>query len=179
MRVRLVVAAAVMSLAATSARSQSPSLVPIPYRTYIAVNPLGIPFDIASAEVESGVAQGVTIGGQASHTVLGDDHYSSFDAKVRYYPSEIVLRGFSLGVSLGHTHFSTLRTNSTGDFHPTLDFGTVGLLVDYNWMLGTAHRFVVGTGLGAKRNLASSDARSTVGLDRASVTARFVVGLAF
>ena len=30
----------------------SSSRVPIPYRTYVAVNPLGIPFNIASAEVE-------------------------------------------------------------------------------------------------------------------------------
>jgi hypothetical protein len=84
-----------------------------------------------------------------------------------------------LGVSYGHTHFSTVSTNSIEELHPTLDFGTIGLLVDYNWMLGTRHRFVVGSGLGAKRNLASSDARSAVGLDRAFVTARFVVGLAF
>lgn len=176
MRVRLISIAIGMTLAATSAHAQSPGLIPIPYRTYIAVNPLGIPFDVASVEVETGVAQGVTVGGQASYTSLGDDRYSTIDAKVRYYPSEVVLRGFSLGVSAGRTHFTTRNTDVT---RQSLDFGTIGLLLDYNWMLGVRHRFIVGTGLGAKRVLASSDERSAANIDHAYMTARFVVGLAF
>src|SRR6266550_2267447 len=100
LRVRLVAVVAVvavgMIVAVPRARSQSPARIPIPFRTYIAVNPLGIPFDIASVEFETGVAQGVTLGGQGSYTSLGDDRYSTIDAKVRYYPSEIVLRGFSM-----------------------------------------------------------------------------------
>ena len=87
MRVRLIAVAIVTAAAASSVGAQGPSLVPIPYRTYIAVNPLGIPFDVASAEMETGVAQGVTVGGQVSYTSLGDDRYSTVDAKVRYYPS--------------------------------------------------------------------------------------------
>jgi hypothetical protein len=162
--------------AAASARSQSPARIPIPFRTYIAVNPLGIPFDVGSVEVESGVAQGVTVGGQGSYTSLGDDRYATIDAKARYYPSEIVLRGFSLGVSVGHTHFTTRSNDVT---RRNLDFGTIGLLLDYNWMLGMQHRFIVGSGIGAKRVLANSEARDAAGLDRAYVTARFVVGLAF
>jgi hypothetical protein len=163
-----------MCVAATSARSQSPTLIPIPYRTYVAVNPLGIPFDVASAEVESGVAQGVTIGGQGSYTSLGDDRYTTIDAKVRYYPSEVVLRGFSLGLSAGLTHFTRHDVAS-----PSLDFGTIGLLLDYNWMLGSRHRFIVGTGIGAKRVLANADDRKAANVDNAYMTARFVVGLAF
>ena len=166
-----------MTLAASSsAGAQSPRLVPIPYRTYIAVNPLGIPFDVASAELETGVAQGVTVGGQVSYTSLGDDRYTTVDAKVRYYPSEVVLRGFSMGVSGGRTHFTT---RSTDVARQSLDFGTIGLLLDYNWMLGVSHRFIVGTGLGAKRVLANSDDRKAAGIDHAYMTARFVVGLAF
>src|SRR5438552_357191 len=165
-----------MIVAATSARAQSPSLIPIPYRTYIAVNPLGIPFDVASVEVETGVAQGVTAGGQGSYTSLGDDRYSTIDAKVRYYPSEVVLRGFSMGVSAGHTHFTTRSNDVT---RRSLDFATIGLLLDYNWMLGTRHRFIVGSGIGAKRVLANANERDAAGLDHAYMTARFVVGLAF
>jgi hypothetical protein len=164
-----------MTAAATLARAQTPVLIPIPYRTYVAVNPLGIPFDIASVEVESGVAQGVTVGGQASYTALGDDRYSTIDAKLRYYPSEVVLRGFSLGVSAGRTRF-TQRNDSV---RPNLDFGTIGLLLDYNWMLGARRRFIIGTGIGAKRVLANQDERTAAGLDHAYMTVRFVVGLAF
>lgn len=174
MQVRLIVAAVGMTVAAASVQAQDPTLIRIPYRTYIAANPLGIPFDIASVEVESGVAQGVTVGGQGSYTSLGDDRYTTFDAKIRYYPSEVVLRGFSMGVSAGRTHY-TQRT----DVRPDLNFGTVGLLLDYNWMLGVRRRFIVGTGIGAKRVLASEDDRKAANLDHAYVTARFVVGLAF
>jgi len=176
LRVRLFAVVVGITLAATQAKSQTPPLVPIPYRTYVAINPLGIPFDIASAEVESGVAEGVTVGGQGSYTHLGDDRYTTFDAKVRYYPSEVVLQGFALGVSVGRTHFTTRDTDVA---RRSLDFGTVGLLLDYNWMLGVRRRFIVGTGIGAKRVLANADDRAAADLDHAYLTARFVVGLAF
>jgi hypothetical protein len=173
-RVRQIAIVVGLTVAATSARSQSQGLIPIPYRTYVAVNPLGIPFDVGSIEIESGVAQGVTVGGQGSYTSLGDDRYTTVDAKVRYYPSEVVLRGFSMGVSVGHTHFTRHDVAAS-----TLDFGTVGLLLDYNWMLGYRHRFIVGSGVGAKRVLANADERKAADIDHAYVTARFVVGLAF
>src|SRR5690242_21771286 len=67
-----------------------PARVPIPYTTYIGANPLGIPFDIFAVEVESGIAQGMTLGGNASHTEIDDKRYTSGDLKFRYYPSEIV-----------------------------------------------------------------------------------------
>jgi hypothetical protein len=51
--------------------------------------------------------------------------------------------------------------------------------VDYNWTQGPSQRFVIGTGVGAKRVLASAEERDKVGLDRAYVTARFVIGLLF
>src|SRR5205823_9451322 len=86
---------------AAGVRAQSPAR--IPYLTYIAVNPLGIPFDIASAEFETALASGITVGALGSYTSLGDDRYTTFDAKVRYYPGEVVLDGFSLGASVGRT----------------------------------------------------------------------------
>jgi hypothetical protein len=160
-------------LAAGSLRAQTAERVPIPYRTYVALNPLGIPFDIASAEVETALAQGITLGGLASYTSLGDDRYTTFDAKMRYYPGEVVLRGFSVGVSAGHTRFT--KRNTAG----ALEFPTIGLLVDYNFLLGAAGRFVVGTGIGAKRVIASAADRDPFDVDRATATLRFVLGIAF
>ncbi len=176
--------AAILALSAISLTStvgaQSAGLIAIPFRTYVALNPLGIPFDIGSIEVESGVSQGITIGGLFSYSHLDDDRYTTVDLKARYYPSEVVLNGFSLGLSVGRTHLSTATNFSpTGSERATLDFPTVGVLVDYNWMLGARRRFLVGTGLGAKRVIASSERRDRVGLDPAYMTARFVVGLAF
>jgi hypothetical protein len=169
-----------------AAQTPPPLRIPIPYRSYVAINPLGIPFDIGSIEIESGIAQGVTLGGIASYTSLDDDRYTTFDAKVRYYPGEVVLRGFSLGASAGYTHFTTTTCcagNNTSE-RVSLDFPTVGLLLDYNWMLGATRRFVLGTGVGAKRVLASPESRTrgsfgqTI-IDRAYMTGRFVVGIAF
>ena len=64
-------------------------------------------------------------------------------------------------------------------FAQSLDTPTFGVIVDYNWMLGAQHGFVVGTGVGAKRILASSEERDRVGLDRAQFTGRFTMGIAF
>ena len=178
MRFRLgAVLAAMVIGASTQAQSQ---LIPIPFRTYVAINPLGIPFDIASAEFETAIASGITLGGLASYTSIDDDRWTTFDAKVRYYPGEVVLRGFSLGASIGHTHFTTTQfTTPNIETHPTADFATLGLLVDYNWMLGARHRFIIGTGVGAKRVLADATVRDRVGIDKAYGTARFVIGIAF
>jgi hypothetical protein len=155
------------------------SRIPIPYRTYVAVNPLGIPFNIASAEIESAVASGITLGGAASYTSLRHDRYTTFDAKVRYYPSEIVLQGLSIGASVGHSRFSTLVGSPSGDIRSGLDYNAIGLLVDYNALLGARRRFVLGTGVGAKRILGHDDDRARLGLSQPVVTVRFVVGLAF
>ena len=165
-----------LSLAiASPSNAQSPAHVPIPYTTFVAINPMGIPFNVASVEIESGVANGTTIGGVGSYTAIGDDRYATVDLNVRYYPSEVVLDGLSFGLSLGRTHFTTPVDSA----RRSKDYGTVGLLADYNWLLGARRRFIVGTGIGLKRVLLSSDARSPFGIDQPTFTARFVLGLAF
>jgi len=174
---RLLVCGVLLAGAWSSAPGQS-SRIPIPYRTYIAVNPLGIPFNIASAEVESAVASGVTLGGSASYTALSDRRYTTFDGKIRYYPSEVVLQGLSIGASVGHSRYSNLVNSPTGKIRSGLDYNAVGLLVDYNALLGARKRFVLGTGVGAKRILGDDD-RDGLGLTNPLVSVRFVVGLAF
>ena len=158
MRIRSLVVAvlAVVALArfAGAQGGESVSRVPIPYRTYISINPLGIPFDLLSAEVESGIAQGMTLGASGSHIDVGDQRFSSADFKFRYYPSEVVLLGISVGASVGMLRYSDIRDAGVRE---TLDAPTFGAILDYNWMLGAQRRFVVGTGIGAKRILASSE----------------------
>ncbi|HTE44964.1 MAG TPA: hypothetical protein VK636_06950 [Gemmatimonadaceae bacterium] len=151
-------------------------LIPIENRTYIGINPVGVLFQILSVEVESGVAQGMTAGGTASYIDVDNDRYTSAEFKFRYYPGEIVLRGFSLGATVGFLRYSTLSDLSRRE---SLDAPTIGAVADYNWMLGTQHRLVIGTGIGAKRIIAGSDDRKRVDLPRATVTGRFIVGVAF
>jgi hypothetical protein len=171
-----VFAVVALSQSVRAQASASAARVPIPYRSYISLNPLGIPFDLFSAEVESGIAQGMTLGASVSHIDVGHQRYSSADFKFRYYPSEVVLRGFSVGGSVGMQRYSDIRSAGQRE---TLDSPTFGVILDYNWMLGAQHRFIVGTGVGAKRILASSEDRERVGVDRAQPTVRFTMGIAF
>jgi hypothetical protein len=184
MRMRSLVTILAVTAMARSVHAQatgSPKLVPIPYRTYISINPLGIPFDIFSAEVESGIAQGMTLGGSASHIDFGDLRYSSAEFKYRYYPGEVVLRGFSLGASVGVLRYSDIVDIGINgsEVRETLSSPTIGVILDYNWMLGAQRRFIIGTGIGAKRVLASTEERDRVKIDRAQFTGRFTVGIAF
>jgi hypothetical protein len=152
------------------------TLIPIPTRTYVAFNPSIVVFDFGSLEVESGVAPGVTIGGVGSYTVVDGNRYTSGDFNLRYYPGEVVLRGLSFGLSGGLLRYSARDSSGT---RVAINAATVGILGDYNWLIGPSRRFIVGTGVGAKRVLAGADERRKVDLARAYLTARFVVGYAF
>ena len=106
------------------------------------------------------------------------DRFTTFDFKVRYYPGEVVLRGFSVGVTLRLSqlqHAQQVRRRHPGP----LSAPTIGLIADYNWLLGRGAAVSRRHGRGRKRVLATSDDRDRVGLDRAVFTARFTVGLAF
>ena len=93
------------------------------------------------------------------------------------------MRGFGIGVSLGVSKFhgnpNACDTSVSGCTSQTIQSPTLGVLIDYNWTQGPSQKFVIGTGVGAKRVLASQAKRDEVGLDRAYVTARFIIGLLF
>src|SRR5262249_10973651 len=72
------------------------TLIPIPLTTYVAFNPSMVVFDFGAVEVESGVAQGITIGGVGSYMANNRDHYTSGDFNLRFYPEQVVLRGVSI-----------------------------------------------------------------------------------
>jgi hypothetical protein len=164
-------------MSAPMAAQSTAGSVRIPYTSYIGLNPLIVPFDLGAGEFEVGVVQGTTIGGSVSYLDFDDDRFTSADLKVRYYPGEVVLRGFSVGFTAGYLRYSVARADSID--RAVLDGPTVGIITDYNWLLGGSKRFLVGTGLGAKRVLSSKNEREQVDLKRAYVTVRFIVGLAF
>jgi hypothetical protein len=163
----------------------SPAAAIPQWRTFLGANPLGIPFDVVSVEAETAVAPAATIGAVGSYNDIDNMRYSTADIRFKYYPAEVAMRGFSVGLSAGWTKFKATDApcNTVGPCpspNPqTLDAGTLGVLVDYNWTQGPSQRFVVGTGVGAKRILAPADKRDLLGLDRAYATARFVIGLLF
>ena len=155
--------------------AQQGTLIPIPYRTFVALDPSLVVFDFGSVEVENAVAPGLTLGGVGSLSVVNGKRYTTGDFTLRYYPGEVVLQGLSFGLSAGVLRYSALVSAE----RKAIIAPTVGLLADYNWMIGPSKRFVVGGGVGAKRVLASSGARRNVSLSSVYPTARFVVGYAF
>ncbi|HEY4131476.1 MAG TPA: hypothetical protein VGM50_12710 [Gemmatimonadaceae bacterium] len=182
MRLRCHIASVLFALAVDAlgasivrAQSSSNSLIPIPTRTYVGINPIGLPFDIATVEVESAVAPGITLGGVGSYINVGHPNYTTAEFKVRYYPGEVVLRGPSVGATLGVTHI----TNHPDGDRQTLTAPTLGIIVDYNWLYGRQEHFLIGTGVGAKRVLASEADRDRVDIDRAIFTARLIFGYVF
>jgi hypothetical protein len=174
---------AAVAFAATLFRPFAPSSrvlaqrarVPIPTQTYIGFNPLGLPTNIFTLELENAVSSGLSVGAVGSYIDVDHSRYTTADVKVRYYPSEIVLRGFAVGVSAGVTRFS----NEVNDVRQSLSAPTAGILLDYNWLLGRSERFLVGTGIGAKRVLASQSERQRAHVDYARVTTRLILGFAF
>lgn len=201
-RPTLLASLAVALLAATPVVAQRPEPAGIPaYRSLVGFNPLGIPFDIASVEFETLVQQGITFGVAGSYVMWDDDEgdagerYTSVDLKGRYYPGEVALRDFSVGLSLGLTNYSeriydfTVCNPTPTNPNPcpngapsrreSLVTPTIGVLVDYNFMLGAERRFVVGTGIGAKRLLKHGSDIEGFDPPRAYPFGRFAIGLAF
>jgi hypothetical protein len=192
------IAALLLVAVAIPGAAQQPSIPA--YRSLIGFNPLGIPFDIASVEFETLVQQGITIGVAGSYVALDDDdccnsgeRFTSFDVKGRYYPGEVVLRGFSVGLSLGVTRVSERIFNyEVCSINPTqcpngtppssresLVTPTLGVIVDYNFLIGAQRRFLVGLGVGAKRLLKHDSDIQNFDPPRAYPFGRFAIGLAF
>ena len=184
-------AIALFAVPAASAQFGDRRAAPLPYRAIVGFNPLGIPFDIIAFEAEGVILPGVTIAGGVSYVSVSDDEgegtghprFASGDVKVRYYPAEVALRGFSVGLGLGVTQYSEIRNSGT-DITPvlgreSLTAPTISVLADYNFLIGARERFVVGTGIGAKRILAAEEDRERVDAPRAYPFVRFVLGIAF
>jgi len=172
-------------LAGSSLAIAQRSRVPIPTQTYVGFNPLGLPANIFTLELENAVSSAITVGAVGSYIDVDKSRYTTADFKVRYYPSEVVLRGFAVGLSAGVTRYSNVVQTATtaggavGDVRQSLSAPTAGILLDYNWLLGRSERFLVGTGIGAKRVLASESERQRAHVDYAKVTTRLILGFAF
>ena len=95
--------------------AQSQGRIPIPYRTYIAINPLSIPFDIASAEVESGIANGITIGAAASYTAIEHKRFIDRERELKPLVERLLADASAIGISLHDVvqYVKTLETRNT------------------------------------------------------------------
>ena len=184
MRLKSLIVLAITTLATVTARAAaqerpSSNAIPIPSLTYIGFNPIGLPFDVGTLEAETGVANGLTLGGVASYIDVDNWRFTTFEAKGRYYPGGVVLRGPSVGATLGWSHIAHRVSTDSGAVRNTLSAPTLGILFDYNWILGRDQRLLVGTGVAVKRLLASEASRKDVGVWPAIPTGRLILGFAF
>lgn len=159
------------------AASSQPSATSNSRRSSFGINPLGIPFEVVSIEFESALHDAFTLAGNFSYFSPDDYTRSSLELKGRLYPNEQAPYGFSVGLGLGAVN--TRETVVVDGLEQRADktYPAIGVYVDYNWLLGRSNRFLVGTGLGAKRILGDEDE-----FDEAPFvygTARFLIGVAF
>jgi hypothetical protein len=165
-------------LAATLPLRQSGAQSVPPNRTHVfAINPLGIPFEIVSIEVEQAMQGAFSVGANFSYFSPSDYTRSSFEVKGRLYPNEEAPRAFGVGLGLGVVNTREHINESGVDRLLDKTSPSIAVYADYNWLLGRSQRFYVGTGLGAKRILGDSD-----DFDEAPFvygTARFLIGVAF
>jgi hypothetical protein len=147
---------------------------PVGRRNLLSVNPLGIPFEYFALEYESVVRAPFTLGLGASYLGPDDFTYATVEVKARLYPNEEAPKGFSTGLSFGFTHVS--EDDAGDDRSDTLP--TLGVIVDYNWLLGKTKRFLVGAGVGAKR-LFGGDSDDFDDVNFGYPTIRFQIGIVF
>lgn len=116
----------------------------------ISIQPISAMLTVYAGEVELAMSRSATIGVGATYwspnVIDGDFNYLSGDLKLRYYPEGRAFQGFSFGGSVGVTHLSATDNSSSG----SASGPSIGVMLDYNWLLGAEKAFYIGLGLGAK-----------------------------
>jgi hypothetical protein len=167
---------AIAALVVASSQAYAQDAAPA-RRTVITLNPLGIPFEYFSGELERIMTGLTTAGITASYLGLSDDSYATLEGKLRFYPNEEAPKGFSVGLSGGITRVEGEIFNGTDIDRTSETRPTIGVIIDYNWILGKTRRFLVGAGVGAKRIIGASG--DIIDVEVGYPTARFQVGFLF
>ncbi|GAC1695354.1 MAG: hypothetical protein NVS9B3_13520 [Gemmatimonadaceae bacterium] len=146
-----------VSAAAASAQAAQ-AAPPAPQKTTVlSAQPISLILQVYAAEVEHALSPTTTLGVGGTYLPLRnnwDSKYLSGDIKFRYYPDGHALRGFSFGAQAGYTEISERGYSSTPGVPGPLNTSsgpTIGVSLDYNWLLGESRSFYVGLGAGAKR----------------------------
>jgi hypothetical protein len=182
MRLGSVLVFATASMIAAAAAGAQAGVVP-PKTNVLSIQPLSAVFGVYSAELEHAVSPTVTIGLGASYWNFDDNisttKYTSGDLKLRYYPEAKPFRGFSFGGQVGYTSLSDKNKDPFGgtSSKTTANGPTLGVALDYGWLLGETRSFYVGLGVGAKKIFAKADDFGDAKF--AYPTARISIGYAF
>lgn len=178
-RAAFVLAAVALCVSPTDADAQTSR------RQSVALNPLALVFKIFTGEYERALGNAKSFGVSASHWGSDDNDgfgndvaYLSVDAKFRLYFGEDALRGFSVGATAGYTQLSGTVTRNDGTITERPNAFSAGAILDYNWVMGTGDKYLVGVGIGAKR-LFGLDDYDNGGITVAYPTARLSIGFLF
>lgn len=157
----LVLAAALVALpAAARAQAAEPAAVTRPQ--VLSIQPLGIPALFFSGEYERAVSPNATIGVGGSYFGPDELSYTSMDVKARFYPT-VALKGFAIGATAGYTRVSESYSDEFCDpavqdcEDVTRSGATVGVQLDYQWLLGKQSKYAVALGAGMKRIFVNND----------------------
>jgi hypothetical protein len=128
-------------------------------------NLLGIPFGVVSAEYEYMATRELSWGLGAG---IDNNTHSWAEAKIRFYPGARGPDGLAVGMTAGVDRLRAFTGNDclvicTEGSGPKGTAFTLGVLLDYGWLIGPTERFYVGTGVGAKRVYGLDDERDTDG----------------
>jgi hypothetical protein len=144
------------------------------------IQPINLVLTIVSAEYEQKLGAASTWGIGANYWDAGplgaDGKYVSGELKLRYYPDGVALHGFSVGGSLGYTNISGA---SSGVRQTTVAGPSLGVLLEYQWLLGKTKSFVVAIGAGAKAIVVTQDKTSSNDYTSRYPTMRISIGYAF
>lgn len=180
---------------ALAVRAQAPDSTVRPHgpptrKTVVTFNPIAIVAGYVGGDVETAVAPTMTLGIGASYAGFDNfNDYGALEAKVRYYPQERALYGFSVAGNLGMATYRQDGPYYTYDVegNPIYDTGvprnrrtraTVGTELSYQWLLGPKRRFVTVIGVGVKRFLGAEDYSDPFD-SNIIPTARINIGFAF
>jgi hypothetical protein len=175
MRNRFNLLAAIVALPVATATAQTAAP-----RNVVSIQPLSAVMTVYSGEFERAVGKAASWGVGATYWNAGDSGdevtYSSGDFKLRYYPSGAALQGFAFGLSAG---YSSVSGKSSTGVDESAGGPSAGILLEYQWLMGTKRNFALGLGAGAKMLMVSEDDVSSSNFTARYPTARVSVGYAF
>lgn len=179
MRSRHIALAAIAATLALPIASASAQTNTVP-NNVISIQPLNAIFTVYSGEYERRASQAVTFGFGGTHFSVGEEGvddvtYTSGDIKLRYYPNGQALVGFSFGASLGYSSVS--GRDYVAGVDQKASGMSAGVLLEYQWLMGTRRNVSVALGAGAKMLMV--DENDVSNATARYPTARVSVGYAF
>lgn len=177
-----IVALALLVATSLHAQQRRVRIDPDIRKSIITLNPFAIFAEYLTGDIEVKVAPMVTVGAGGSFAGGNFESYRTLEAKVRYYPAEKALLGFSVAATLGVGSAMGYEYGNTQVSNPSerrLTLPSVGTELSYQWILGPSARFVAVSGLGLKRFFGGTNNSADILGTPVVPTARINIGVAF